>query len=109
MRRHSERSLLHSENRFKVCALCFNKGAYSITDVVLQRIQTYFIENFNLTDDCLPASICAKCRSDLLDISQGKKPTSILPDVFPFDSLLPEVTKNKVTRSNPYPICNCRM
>jgi hypothetical protein len=104
---HNEKALTHDENREKVCAVCMNKAKYTITDCVLERIKTYFIENFDIEDPCLPSGICAKCRSDLLDISNGKKDTTILPDAYDFSEIVPQYLRS--TRANTNPLCHCHM
>ena len=104
MASHSQRAMNHNENREKVCIVCLDKGSYNITPVIVDRIRTYFLENYDPDDDCCPAAICAKCRSDLQNISTGKKSVAILPDVFDFSQILPHV---RVLRSNPHPICDC--
>ena len=104
---HAGRPLTHDENRHKVCVVCFQKGGYTITPIVLQRIQRYFIEDFDLKEECCPAAICGKCRADLHDIDCGKKDLSLLPEVFDFAKVLPEYTRS--TRAAPNPICNCEI
>ena len=104
---HARRPLTHDENRHKVCVVCFQKGGYPITPIVLQRIQRNFIEDFDLNEECCPAAICGKCRSDLQDIDCGKKDLSVLPEVFDFAKVLPEYVRS--TRAVPNPTCNCEI
>lgn len=104
---HARRPLTHDENRHKVCIICFEKASYPITNTINQRIKDYFIENYDINEDCCPAAICGRCRAILIDISSGKKDPSILPEVYDFSNILPEYVIS--TRSVPNPICNCEM
>ena len=102
---HSKAPCSHDENRAKVCVVCMQKAKYPLTEIIINRIQAYFITNYDKFDCCLPCGICGKCRSDLLDISKGKKDTSILPQVYDFSDIIPSLPSS--TRANPHPICDC--
>ena len=101
---HAERFLNHHENRKKVCLVCFEKAKYPLTAIIIDRIHSYFIEDYDQTDQCFPNGICAKCRSDLLEISNGKKGVDILPTPFDFAFIVPFTTQ---TRSDCGPKCFC--
>ena len=101
---HAKCSLSHEENRFKVCAVCFQKAKYTITDTVLSRIREFFTSNYDLSNNHMPAGICSKCRSDLLDISNGKKTQDSLPSPYPFHEIQPHTV---TTRADPIPCCSC--
>lgn len=47
--------------------------------VTLQRVRTFFIENFDPTDWRFPAGICSRCRIRFINIEQKK----VSPDVLP--------------------------
>ena len=101
---HAQQANTHDENRFKVCIICMEKGDCKISDVVKQRIHAYFIENYDVNDQCCPAAICARCRAHLLDIESGKKDPSVLPTPYDFSQITPFV---RPTRANPSPVCEC--
>ena len=86
--------------------MCMNKGTDKITETVLGRIRKYFIQNYNMEDECCAAGICPKCRNDLSDIEKGTKSVDILPSVFDFGLINPFTT---VTRNEQNPICQCRI
>lgn len=99
----------HDANRSKVCVVCMQKAKYPVTDSICHRIKTYFIENFDPSEPCVPNGICSKCRSDLSDISTGKKYVECLPAVYNFSQILPEYSR--CTRANPngLTLCNCEI
>jgi len=103
---HAKRSLSHDENRLKVCAVCFEKAKYPITDIILSRIRQFFMPSYDLSNDQVPSGICSKCRSDLLDISNGKKTLDILPPVRHFHEIQPHTVP---TRADPIPCCSCEI
>jgi hypothetical protein len=103
---HETRALNHEENRKKVCLICFNKSNCNITDVVLARIRRYFMPTYEMTNPNLPCGMCSRCRSNLLDISDGNKSTSVLPTPFDFRVIAPYTT---ATRSDPIPVCECQI
>ena len=105
---HGRRPATHEENRNRVCIVCFEKAKYDVTNVIVERIKKYFIENYSLDDSVLPKGICSKCRNDLLEISQGKKDITVLPDTHDFSSLFPFV-RLTATRQDPFPVCHCQM
>ena len=102
-------SILHltKKKRLKVCVVCFQKAKNPITEIILQRIREFFIEDYDLDELCCPSAICSKCCSDLLDISNGNKTPEILPDVFDFGLIYPNVVS--ATRSTPHRICSCHI
>ena len=102
---HSSKARSHHENRYKICIVCMKKGDYPLSGVIIERIQKYFIENYDINEECMPASICAKCRSDLQRIDAGKKDADSLPAVFDFGLIKPVF--EKTTRSNEYFLCDC--
>ena len=103
---HMKRALTHEENRCKVCAICFGKAKYNLTAIVLERIQRYFRKDYDPSDNRFPCGICSKCRSDLIDISAGKKKIEILPELYDYIHISPITT---TTRSNPVPLCDCEI
>ena len=60
------------------------KGSDTITTLVLSRIREYVVDlaDYDPTDPQFPMAICGHCRNILTDISQGKKDTSYIPDIF---------------------------
>lgn len=103
---HAQRALTHMENRKKVCIICMQKAKNPISQVVLQRIRAYFMKDYDPIDACYPSAICSKCRSDLLYICSGKKTAAILPPMFDFGLILPQLQS---TRNQPNPICCCQL
>ena len=63
---HNGMALACDQNCWKVCAVYMKKTKYKTTDNVLKWIKTYFIENFEVQDACLPCGICGKGCSDLI-------------------------------------------
>lgn len=104
MSSHPQQALNHNENRSKVCVVCFEKSKYKITDVIVSRIRSYFIENYDVDDESVPCGICSKCRRDLMDVSNSVKSVDILPEPYNFDSIF---AYTRATRSDPSPICLC--
>ena len=104
---HRSAACGHEENREKVCAICIMKAKYKITAGVLERIKKYHIENYDLSDSCLPSGICSTCRALLSDIDSGKKSVDCLPDVFDYSVIVPEY--RRATRADQNPNCNCKI
>lgn len=104
MASHSTSARSHDENRHRVCAVCMEKGDCPISHAILERIKKYFIENFDVNDQCIPAAICSNCRSNLQKVDSGQKDTSILPDVFDFSLVKPAFEAQ--TREQKY-LCDC--
>lgn len=103
---HADQCLTHDENRKKVCIKCFQKAKYQVTDIVLARIRNFFISTYDIGDQTLPCGICGKCRADLIDISNGRKPSEILPPPYNFSEINPHIM---ITRSDPFPYCECQI
>ena len=103
---HATRSLSHDENRQKVCAVCFQKAKYPITDIVLSRIRRFFLSTYDHSDYQVPCRICSKCRSDLLETDNGKKPPETLPPVRLSHKIQPHTV---TTRADPIPCCSCEL
>ena len=104
---HHQRALTHEENRLKVSLLCMHKGDYKITDIVLQRVRQFFIENYDASEQCAPGAICGRCRALLIDIDNEKKDTNALPEVYDFSEIQPFLLSS--TRCTPNPLCHCKI
>jgi hypothetical protein len=104
---HSDHRLSHDENRTKVCAICMEKCKYKITESILERIQQYFISNYNLHDDRLPTGICGKCRADLSDIHYGKKDITVLPESFDYSQINPLFSTATRSNTSGITMCDC--
>ena len=72
------RSLTHNENRSKICLMCFTKPKESNRKKIqdpgpyLTRIKSYFMENYDPTNQYMPNSICSRCAKLLLAIETAK-------------------------------------
>ena len=104
---HPQCALSHSENRFKVCVVCMEKGAYKITDIVFLRIRKYFMPDFKLSVQNCRAAICGRCRALLIDIDNGKKDPNSLPEVYNLTQIQPFLRSS--TRCTPNPSCDCQI
>ena len=72
----SNKALSHTENRAKVCLLCFQKGSDMMParrGSILARIWKYFIKNYDPNEEYLPSAVCDRCRQILLKIEKKKK------------------------------------
>ena len=56
---------------------------------------------YNENDENFLAGVCAKCRSDLQEISALKKNVQCLPFAYDLQFIAPKVS----TRTNPFPLC----
>ena len=102
----------HDQNRELVCLVCFKKGNSMIkidSGVNLSRVQKYFIENYDPNEEKIPNGLCSRCRIILLDIEQGKKSVSALPEPMDFSSLIfPAITRSsKVNNLKDFQHCTC--
>ena len=80
----------------------------AITGIVLNRVQKYFMEDFNPNDQNLPNGICGRCRNILLDIDSGKP--AALEDPVDFSTLnFPVLTRTfgGVTELKDLQGCTC--
>ena len=96
----------HTQNRAKVCLLCFQKGSSmtQITGVVLKRVQTYFMENYNPLNMQMPNGICTRCRVMIGKVDKNEIPAETLPDPIDFSQLeMPVTTRSSVQNTN----CSC--
>ena len=53
----------HTENRAKVCLLCFQKGSDMVPargGSILARIRKYFVKNYDSNEEHLPSAICSR-------------------------------------------------
>ena len=61
----------HEECRGVICLICFQKELKNIRmikDETLERVQKYFIVDYDPADPKLPNGICGKCRKLLLEV-----------------------------------------
>ena len=68
------KALSHTENRAKVCLLCFQKGSDMVPvrrGSVLVRIWKYFIENYDPNEEHLHSAVCARYRQIIFKIEKG--------------------------------------
>ena len=74
-------SRTHGENRNYVCLICFtkplkaelNKTIWVIQGVQLQRVQKYFMSNYDPNDQRYANGICSCCKLKLLKIEKQKQ------------------------------------
>ncbi len=99
------RAASHADNRQKVCLVCFAKGSSLklIGATTLNRIQQYFMPDYDLEDERFPTALCARCRTLLFDVEAGTRSPDALPNAFDFSSI--RVTC--LTRSTP--LCECEL
>ena len=67
----------HSENRSKVCLVCFQKGSPKAMQNAgaaanLKRIKEFFLENYDPTDLKMPNGLCVCCVNKLLKKDKRK-------------------------------------
>merc|ERR1712026_351083 len=81
----------HHICRGKVCVMCFQKGSSPTIihpgSVLLSRIQKYFLEDYDPTNQKLPNSICSRCRNLLFFVEKGKMSKDDLPNPDDFSQL----------------------
>ena len=103
----------HDECRSKLCAMCYKKGSsmepLKEGGVDIQRLREFFLENYDLDNQKVPKSLCARDRKLLSLVSQGKKSKDDLPDPvdiskLDFGGLSGRLLKDK-TDCNCSPIC----
>ena len=66
----------HEQNRFKVCALCYNesgsKASRPITEHVADIIRRKVDARYELNNPCYGASLCLKCNIDINKLGEDK-------------------------------------
>ena len=101
----------HLQNQSLVCLLCFERGLSprKITGVTLERVQKFFIENFDPMVSEFPCVICAHCNKLLIQVDKGEKDPSDLPVVTDFSTLsFPRSTRsNAFTNLDDLQGCTC--
>ncbi len=70
----------HEVSRKKVCFLCFGKSKTmrKITDAILDKIRTYYVQGIDINDDRFPSVICTTCIKILSEHERGIYTRSIL-------------------------------
>ena len=82
-----QRMLTHSENRSKVCLICFQKGSTmrsTESPSNLKRIQEFFMINYDPSDLKMPGGLCACCNKKLerMEIKKlGKDKEKPIPEI----------------------------
>ena len=87
----------HSDNRKLVCLLCFQKGSSMtmIANKTLDRVKTYWFENYESNDERLPNGICGRCRILLEKVEKGVKKSTDLPECIDYNQLhFPKLTRS---------------
>lgn len=101
----------HGQLRSMVCLVCFQKRSdiWIITGgVVLERIRTSFMTNYDPEDQYVPNGLCGRCRKILERIAGGSADADSLPNPVDFGALdFPALTRSSGAPKEQQDLTNC--